>query len=70
VEVAGIRVLVGTSVEVAVGESVLVEVGNSTGTALTGAHALMMSAITRNEINLKLKYLDMSLTAAQDTLPH
>ena len=50
------------------GGRVLVEVG-TTDSALTGAHALMMSASMRTEINLNLMGIGMALTAAQDPHP-
>jgi hypothetical protein len=54
---------------VAVGSRVLVEVGSTTGLALTGAHALRISTISKNEIDLNPAYVCMSRTALQDTLP-
>jgi hypothetical protein len=69
VKVAAINVFVGRGVAVAVGGSVLVEVGNITGSVLTEAHALMISASMRTEIDLNLMGIGMSLTAPQDTLP-
>ena len=65
--VAATNVFVGR--EVTVGVSALVDLGNSTDSALTGAHALMMSASMKTEINLNRMGIGMALTAAQDTLP-